>query len=35
MEQTIAIQGVQGSNHHKVAQLYFGEEVQLDECLFF
>lgn len=35
MEQTIAIQGVQGSNHHKVAQLYFGEEVQLDECLSF
>ncbi len=35
MEKTIAIQGVQGSNHHKVAQLYFGEEVQLDECLSF
>ncbi|WP_298513786.1 prephenate dehydratase [uncultured Kordia sp.] len=35
MQQTIAIQGVQGSNHHKVAQLYFGEEVQLDECLSF
>ncbi|MCH2192789.1 prephenate dehydratase [Kordia sp.] len=35
MEQTIAIQGVQGSNHHKVAQLYFGEQVLLDECLSF
>lgn len=35
MKQTIAIQGVQGSNHHKVAQLYFGNEVQLDECLSF
>ncbi|MFK7747965.1 MAG: prephenate dehydratase [Kordia sp.] len=35
MEQTIAIQGVQGSNHHKVAQQYFGEEVLLDECLSF
>ncbi|MEM6684572.1 MAG: prephenate dehydratase [Bacteroidota bacterium] len=35
MKQTIAIQGVLGSNHHKVAQLYFGNEVQLDECLSF
>jgi prephenate dehydratase len=35
MKQKIVIQGVQGSNHHKVAQLYFGNEVQLDECLSF
>ncbi|QHI38362.1 P-protein [Kordia antarctica] len=35
MKQTIAIQGIQGSNHHKVAQLYFGNDVQLDECLSF
>lgn len=35
MKKTIAIQGVQGSNHHKVAQAYFGNDVQLDECLSF
>lgn len=35
MKQTIAIQGIQGSNHHKVAQAYFGNEVKLDECLSF
>ncbi|WP_046758083.1 prephenate dehydratase [Kordia jejudonensis] len=35
MKQTIAIQGIQGSNHHKVAQAYFGNDVQLDECLSF
>ncbi|MBC8753288.1 prephenate dehydratase [Kordia sp. YSTF-M3] len=35
MKKTIAIQGIQGSNHHKVAQAYFGDEVQLDECLSF
>ncbi len=35
MKKTIAIQGIQGSNHHKVAQAYFGNDVQLDECLSF
>lgn len=35
MKKMIAIQGVQGSNHHKVAQAYFGNEVELDECLSF
>jgi len=35
MKQTIAIQGILGSNHHKVAQHYFGNEIQLDECLSF
>lgn len=35
MKKIIAIQGIQGSNHHKVAQAYFGNDVQLDECLSF
>jgi len=35
MKKTIAIQGIQGSNHHKVAQVYFGKDVQLDECMSF
>jgi prephenate dehydratase len=35
MKKTIAIQGIQGSNHHKVAQAYFGDEAHLDECLSF
>ncbi|MEM6719718.1 MAG: prephenate dehydratase [Bacteroidota bacterium] len=35
MLHTIAIQGILGSNHHKVAELYFGNEIQLDECLSF
>ena len=35
MKQTIAIQGIKASNHHKVAQAYFGNDVQLDECLSF
>lgn len=35
MTQTIAIQGIKGSNHHKVAQAYFGNDVLLDECLSF
>ena len=35
MKQTIAIQGIQGSNHHKVVQAYFWNEVHLDECLSF
>lgn len=29
---TIAIQGVQGSNHHKAAQLCYGEDVAILEC---
>ncbi|WP_298418543.1 prephenate dehydratase [uncultured Kordia sp.] len=35
MNNIIAIQGVQGSNHHKVAEAYFGNDVPLDECLSF
>lgn len=31
----IAIQGVQGSNHHQVAREYFGEGIELVECLSF
>ncbi|MBA6155822.1 prephenate dehydratase [Tenacibaculum sp. S7007] len=31
----IAIQGIQGSNHHIVAQNYYGDNIALDECLSF
>ncbi len=31
----IAIQGIRGSNHHKVASEYFGEGIELVECLSF
>ena len=31
----IAIQGIKGSNHHIVAQNYFGDDIVLDECLSF
>lgn len=31
----IAIQGIKGSNHHIVALNYYGENIQLDECLSF
>lgn len=31
----VAIQGIKGSYHHRVAQLYFGEAVELDQCLSF
>lgn len=31
----IAIQGIKGSFHHQVAQEYFGEDVEVDECLSF
>ncbi|PHR71205.1 MAG: prephenate dehydratase [Lutibacter sp.] len=31
----IAIQGIKGSNHHIVANNYFGEDIVLDECLSF
>lgn len=32
MEIKVAIQGIQGSFHHQVANQYFGEDVQLQEC---
>ncbi|MBC2838948.1 prephenate dehydratase [Robiginitalea sp. SC105] len=31
----IAIQGIRGSNHHKVAAEYFGEGIELVECMSF
>ncbi|WP_036382728.1 prephenate dehydratase [Muricauda sp. MAR_2010_75] len=31
----IAIQGIKGSNHHQVAKDFFGEEIELLECLSF
>ena len=34
-ELRIAIQGVKGSNHHMVARDYFGQDIELVECLYF
>jgi prephenate dehydratase len=33
--QKVAIQGIQGSFHHAVAQQYYGEDVDIKECLTF
>jgi len=35
MNQRIAIQGAEGSNHHKVARNFYGDHVLLKECLSF
>lgn len=35
MSLRIAIQGIKGSNHHQVAKDYFGDAVDLEECLSF
>lgn len=35
METKIAIQGIKGSFHHQVAQEYFAQEYDLDECMSF
>ncbi len=35
MKLKIAIQGVKGSNHHQVAKEYFGDTIELVECLSF
>lgn len=35
MKQKVAIQGVKGSYHHGVAQAYFGEEIDVNECMSF
>lgn len=35
MSLRIAIQGIKGSNHHQVAKDYFGEDIELIECLSF
>ncbi|HET7360584.1 MAG TPA: prephenate dehydratase [Salinimicrobium sp.] len=35
MNQKTAIQGIQGSFHHQVAQEYFGQDVSVTECMSF
>lgn len=35
MNKIIAIQGAEGSNHHKVARDFYGEDIQLKECMSF
>ena len=35
MEKIIAIQGAEGSNHHKVASNFYGTAIQLKECMSF
>ncbi|WP_088324462.1 prephenate dehydratase [Polaribacter tangerinus] len=35
MKKTIAIQGAEGSNHHKVARDFYGNNIQLKECMSF
>lgn len=35
MNRVIAIQGAEGSNHHKVARDFYGETIQLKECMSF
>ena len=35
LKKNIAIQGIRGSFHHQVANQYFGEEIELKECLSF
>lgn len=35
MKLRIAIQGIQGSNHHQVAREYFGDDIELVECMSF
>ncbi len=35
MRLKIAIQGIKGSNHHQVTREYFGDDVQLVECMSF
>ena len=35
MKLKIAIQGIRGSNHHQVAEEFFGKDIELIECLSF
>ena len=35
MSDKVAIQGIAGSFHHQVAKEYFGDEVQVEECMSF
>ena len=35
MNKIIAIQGAEGSNHHKVARDFYGTNIELKECMSF
>lgn len=35
MRKKIAIQGIEGSFHHLVAREYYGEDIEIDECMSF
>ncbi|AXT58057.1 prephenate dehydratase [Aquimarina sp. AD1] len=35
MRKKVAIQGIKGSYHHGVAQAYFGDQIDVDECMSF
>lgn len=35
MKQIVAIQGAEGSNHHKVARDFYGKNIQIKECMSF
>jgi len=35
MKKVIGIQGVKGSYHHGVALSYFGNDIEIDECMSF
>ena len=35
MNKIIAIQGAEGSNHHKIARDFYGDNIQLKECMSF
>ncbi len=35
MKEKVAIQGIEGSFHHQVAREYFGQDVQVENCLSF
>lgn len=35
IKEIIAIQGAEGSNHHKVARDFYGTDIQLEECMSF
>ncbi len=35
MNKKVAIQGIKGSYHHGVAQAYFGNDIEVDECMSF
>jgi prephenate dehydratase len=35
MNKIIAIQGAEGSNHHKVARDFYGDSIALKECMSF